>query len=165
MLMIKCPNKNTEEWKLLVDNLGEINAYRAFIANNDNLPTLDQVNNLIKEFENRVNYNLKLTNSLIKLSNNRGIIRTNTKDKPYIEKNITKVLSGQGVPLSQIKLMFDYLHNNNIKEISTIDLALELSSKFSYTIEVNTAKDNSSTDIEGSYISVAGKDFKLSGIG
>jgi len=34
----KCPNKNTTEWKNMVNHVGEFEAYRAFIAHDENLP-------------------------------------------------------------------------------------------------------------------------------
>jgi len=37
---MKCPNKNLEEWKLLVSELGEDEAYKVYIANGEEIPSL-----------------------------------------------------------------------------------------------------------------------------
>lgn len=42
-----CPNKNSDEWKALVEGLGEKEAYRVFIANGESVPTLPIIENLI----------------------------------------------------------------------------------------------------------------------
>lgn len=41
--MTKCPNKNTEEWKALVSSLGDVGAYKAWLANNEELPSLEEI--------------------------------------------------------------------------------------------------------------------------
>lgn len=47
-----CPNKNSAEWIKLVDSLGEREAYKIFIANNDQLPNMEVVDALIKAHNN-----------------------------------------------------------------------------------------------------------------
>ena len=62
-MSIVCPNKNTPEWKLLVNNVGEVKAYKLFIANNNEIPSLEEINKIDYNL-NRVNYNLKAVNIL-----------------------------------------------------------------------------------------------------
>ena len=50
-------------------------------------------------------------------------------------------MSGKGVPNDQINFIFDYLKSNNIQEISTEQLALELAGKYGFSVEINTAKE------------------------
>jgi hypothetical protein len=44
-----CPNKNSLEWKRLVSTLGENKAYAIFIANNERVPDMDTVNDILNE--------------------------------------------------------------------------------------------------------------------
>lgn len=46
---MSCPQKNLPEWKQLVENIGEINAYKSFIANGEVTPTQEQVDNIISK--------------------------------------------------------------------------------------------------------------------
>lgn len=47
---MSCPNKNTKEWKMLVDHLNsEFEAYRVFIAHNDSLPNVVTLTELKKK--------------------------------------------------------------------------------------------------------------------
>jgi len=47
---MSCPNKNTKEWKMLVDHVnGEFEAYRVFIAHGDSLPTVIGMTELKKK--------------------------------------------------------------------------------------------------------------------
>lgn len=45
--MIACPNPNTPEWKTLVAAIGEENATRAFVRNNNEIPTVEQAARLL----------------------------------------------------------------------------------------------------------------------
>lgn len=45
--MIACPNPNTPEWKTLVAAVGEQNATRAFVRNNNEIPTVEQAARLL----------------------------------------------------------------------------------------------------------------------
>lgn len=44
---MKCPNKNTDEWKELENALGEEMAYRAWFANNEETPSLEKAHKII----------------------------------------------------------------------------------------------------------------------
>jgi hypothetical protein len=152
--MLKCPNKNSQEWRYLVENVGEVNAYKIFIANGDELPDIGSAQDIVKSFEDNVHYNLKVIDSLLNISDKRKTIRTNTKDKPYIEENLTKSLSGLGVPSEQISLMFDYMKDNNITSISTEELAIDIAKHFGFVVKADVAKED-----KRQY----GQDFELDG--
>ena len=130
---MNCPNKNHPDWIKLVNALGEEAALKAFILNNEEIPNAD-------EYLKDVNFTLKVVDKLVNLSNVRTTIRLNSKEQPYIETNLRKTLNGQGVTNQQIDLIFDYMKSNNIKEISTKDLALEMAASYSFNVEINTAK-------------------------
>lgn len=44
----RCPLVSLPEWKLLVNSIGEDEAYRVFIANGEEVPTIEEVNELIR---------------------------------------------------------------------------------------------------------------------
>lgn len=44
----RCPLVSLPEWKLLVNSIGEDEAYRVFIANGEEIPTIEEVNELIR---------------------------------------------------------------------------------------------------------------------
>lgn len=46
--MTKCPNKNTEEWKALVSSFGDTGAYKVWLANNEELPSIDEIQKLVE---------------------------------------------------------------------------------------------------------------------
>jgi len=43
--MAKCPNKSHPDWRRLVDEVGEIEAYKYYIANGDEIPNYSQIEN------------------------------------------------------------------------------------------------------------------------
>jgi len=132
---MNCPNKNHPDWIKIVNALGEEAALKAFILNNEEIPDAD-------EYLKDINFTLKVVDKLVNLSNVRTTIRLNSKEQPYIETNLRKTLNGQGVTNQQIDLIFDYMKSNNIKEISTKELALEMAANYSFNVEINTAKAN-----------------------
>ena len=128
------------------------------ITNNPAWEQGDNIFNQKQALENEVAYRLKVVNSLINLTIPKGdkryslgdkpevlTIRLNSKKQPYIETNLRKRLNGKGVTNQQIDFIFDYMKSNNIQEISTEQLALELASKYGFSVEVNTAIDKEST--------------------
>jgi len=50
--MIACPNKSSAEYKYLVDQVGEKEAYRLFIANDNSLPNMDTIVKYANNFKN-----------------------------------------------------------------------------------------------------------------
>ena len=91
----------------------------------------------VEEDEN-INYNLKVVNALTDISRIRQTIRLNSKDKPYVETNLRKLLRGNSVTDQQIDLVFDYMRSNNLQEISTIDLIMNIASVFSFTMKIDS---------------------------
>jgi hypothetical protein len=103
-----------------------------------------------------VDYSLSIINALDKFINppqgkrfrkygeRKGIarqtLRLNTKEKPYIETNIKKALQGKGVTNQQIDLLFDYMKQNNFKEISVEDAIKGLKEQYGFVVDINTAK-------------------------
>ena len=59
---MRCPNKNDEEWKALVDRVGEFEAYLMYIDNDYNIPSEKEgfKDNLYEDIDER------LTDELIK---------------------------------------------------------------------------------------------------
>ena len=45
-MSVRCPNKKSPEWLKLVDNLGENEAYRVFLANDEEVPEMSVVDEL-----------------------------------------------------------------------------------------------------------------------
>ena len=45
--MKSCPNHNDSAYKLLKENLGKAGAYAVFIANGENLPTLEEAQQIV----------------------------------------------------------------------------------------------------------------------
>ena len=142
--------------KKIQDKLQKL--YPEIKLNITNSPVWEQGDNIFDQkqaLENEVAYRLKVVNSLINLTIPKGdkryslgdkpevlTIRLNSKKQPYIETNLRKRLNGKGVTNQQIDFIFDYMKSNNIQEISTEQLALELASKYGFSVEINTAKTN-----------------------
>ena len=133
-----CPNPNHPDFIALAEKLGEEEAYRQFMLNGNDIPNPDLYENVKSP---NVYFSLKVVNALQKISAIRETIRLNTKDKPYIETNLRKTLQGKGVYSEQIDFIFAYMKANNIQEISTEDLATQLASDYSYTVEVNISTE------------------------
>lgn len=79
---MRCPNKNTDEWRLLESELGEKEAYKVFIANGEDLPPLSVVQQLVaglkkdartnsnyKELKEGIDYTFNITPELSKIGN------------------------------------------------------------------------------------------------
>lgn len=52
--MRACPNKQSAEWKKLESSLGETDAYKVFLHNGSQVPTMPEVNKYISAFTNRL---------------------------------------------------------------------------------------------------------------
>lgn len=55
-MILQCPNKSSESWVSLVNKVGELQAYKEYIKNGNEIPTLDQVDYLesISELKDEV---------------------------------------------------------------------------------------------------------------
>jgi hypothetical protein len=66
---MKCPNKNSKEWITLKEALGINEAYRVFIANNEEVPSMIEVEFIIDNY-NKVPVNQKEVDILNKFNSN-----------------------------------------------------------------------------------------------
>lgn len=124
--MIACPNKNSPEWKALVEGLGELEAYKAFLANGEEVPDMEQVRQLTGNIQGRVNFNLKVIYSLL----------SNKVREPG--KNFQGFLNDlRNVPKDQLQLLKD----TYTQGMSKGELIASLLANYGYSIEINTAKD------------------------
>lgn len=107
-----------------------------------------------EEASNLVNYTLKVVDTLYDIGTPkkskhggtsqavRSTIKLNTKENPNIEKNLNKYLAGKGIPKEQIGYMFEYMRQNDIAEIGTLDLAEKLLAGLSQSVEVNVTRED-----------------------
>jgi hypothetical protein len=132
--------------------------YPEISLNITNKPTWEEGDNVLnqQEYDNAVNFRLKVINGLLKLATSkedkrtrkygevnepqRLTIRLNTKERPNLETNIRKTLNNNGVTNDQVDFVFKYMKSNKIAEISTEDLINQLAANYSFTVDINTAK-------------------------
>lgn len=112
-----------------------------YIDSNGNVMNQEEANNLVK-------YTLKVVDTLYDIGTAkpskhggnsqpvRSTIKLNSKESPNIEVNLTKYLAGKGVPKEQVEYMFDYMRQNNISEIGTLDLAEKLLFGLTQNVEI-----------------------------
>jgi len=152
--MATCPNTNLKEWKELSSSRGEDMAYFLWDKYNGNVPQSESKQNIVKS-------NLKAIDALSLLIRpnptkrtrkyneapgaSRMTIRLNTKERPNIETNLRKDLNGRGVSDTQVDMIFDYMKSKGIDEISVQDLIIGLTANNSFTVEVNTTREDSKT--------------------
>jgi hypothetical protein len=141
------------------------------------LPGDEGVYNQEQALTKAVNFRLKVVDSLMKLAEpketkrakkygeeaepERLTIRLNTKEKPYLENNIRKVLQGKSVPKDQIDYIFKYMRDNNLSEIPSNKLALDIAAKYSFPVEVF---DSESQDYRDSISVGGGKNYTVKAI-
>ena len=116
-----------------------------YVDSNDNVMNQEEVSNLVR-------YTLKVVDTLYDIGTAkpskhggnsqpvRSTIKLNSKESPNIEANLTKYLAGKGVPKEQIEYMFEYMRQNNISEIGTLDLAERLLFGLTQNVEIETAQ-------------------------
>jgi hypothetical protein len=121
-----------------------------------------------REYKNSVNYKLSLIQALERFINppqgkrfkkygerkgiERKTIRLNTKKRPNLETNLRKNLYGKGVTKQQVDLLIDYMKENNLKEAKVKDLIKSIKDKYSFVVEVNTAKENKAKNVNAGYL-------------
>lgn len=116
--MITCPNKNLQEWKDLVSQVGEARAGLLWVMVDGDTSKLDEVN-----------YDLKSVNIL-----------QSDKAKQIFEKgkknnwDLNKILTELAIPKEQKELILDS------GKTKLDDIVTDLLANFSYTVEINTAK-------------------------
>ena len=135
-MALRCPNKNTEEYKTLVSELGETRAYKVFIANDYSLPDMATVNSIIQKLKSEVQYNMKAVAILFTDKANQWFKKRDkfnwTGDLFY-----SKLSSELQIPKEQVEILksLDVKNPYNREELLTSLLA-----SYSYTIEINTTK-------------------------
>ena len=144
--MAHCPNKNLESWKLLVASRGEVLAYYLWDKYEGKVPESESNQSIVKA-------NLKAVQIL-----------NSDKAKQVFDKGhknnwtLDKILSELAIPKEQKEL---------IKELNQVDLdknITDLLANYSYTVEVNTAKEQGAkyhidgfrevTNVNGRYFTI-----------
>lgn len=117
----------------------------------DDIKYVDSNGNVMnqKEATKAVNYRLKVVDTLYDIGTAkpskhggtsqpvRSTIRLNSKENPNIEANLTKFFAGKGVSKEQIEYMFEYMRQNGIQEIDTLELAEKLLLSLTQNVEIN----------------------------
>ena len=109
-----------------------------------------------EEYSNKVNLTLKLIDTLYSLGTakpskhggeSQPVRKTVRVDNEQIKTNMAKMLASRGVPKEQIALMFEYMKQNDIGAIGTLELAEKLLFGLSTAVEINTARDRDKAQI------------------
>ena len=125
--MATCPNKNLNEWKSLVAARGENVAFYLWDKYEGDVPESESRTEIVKS-------GLKATNILQSPKANL-FFNTAVKNKITGESFWNKMQADLGIPKEQIELL---------KSFNTQDkgqLIASLLGNYSYTVEINTAKD------------------------
>ncbi len=125
-----CPNKNNSDYKELIQEFGEGNALAAWVLNGEKTPTIEQAAKLLNSPV--VSSQLKIVKALL---DPKATILFNKFYKSDPDK-FYKELLNIGATKDQIELIKD------IKASSINDLLTSLLANYSYTVEINTAKEN-----------------------
>ncbi len=127
-MQTKCPYKLLPEWVLLVDSLGENGAFGIFLANNEEVPTMEEVQIILNS--TNVNYQLKSVD-ILQSSKADEIFRKGDKNN----WNIDKILLELNIPKEQKELIKTFGTRNREEILSN------LLANYSYTVVINTAKE------------------------
>lgn len=122
-----CPNINTPEAKALINKLGLLGFYKAYIQNNFNIPSMESIEaipNMVDGLPKVVGIFNKNQSKLNQWFNNKAV----TKDVFW------KKFQELGVPKDQLELL------KNTEGESLDEIILNFISNYSYTVEINTAK-------------------------
>lgn len=130
-MSISCPNKRLKIWKDLVQQVGENKAYLLWAEYDGNVP-----DNYYKELpENLIKTGLKATDILM---SEKAIQMFNKGQKA--NWSLDKILTELQIPKEQKQLILD------LGITDREQIALELASKYSYTVEINTTKKKEDKD-------------------
>lgn len=112
----------------------------------------EQVFNQQSQIKDAINYRLKVVDSLLSMTvpkETKGTRKYGIKGEAERvtvrlskEANLRKTLARKGVPADQIDFVFDYMKSNNIQEITTEELALDIAAGYGYTVEVKVTIDD-----------------------
>src|SRR5690606_13827195 len=132
-----CPNKNLPEWKLLVDNLGEDEAYRIFIANGYEVPELNAVESLLTTYPDKnIQCSLIATN---RLQNPKAINWFNSLyKKGRVDEFLNKIQKDLQIPKQQVEIIRSLAVSKEYNSLE--ELIIDFSSAYSYTVSINLSK-------------------------
>lgn len=136
--MNTCPQKNSPEYVVLEKEYGEEKAILLYHMNGGELPTLQQADNI-------VNAKAKIVQAL---SNPKAQQLYTKFYKSNPDKFYTELLQ-LGSTKQQIDILRDI--NRRIPPQSAIDMMTNWAVEMSYTVEINTAKDNAD-DVRGEMV-------------
>ena len=148
MTPLACPNKNSPEWKALVEALGENYAYKVFLANDERVPEMRAVRAIVANTKsNEVNYEFKAAKILIDNIERILKLRNSIKDDDAFWNKVQKDFQ---IPKDQLQLFRD-------SEGDTLQNKLaSFLANYSYTVEINTATEGGNIGInKGKAISEA----------
>jgi len=133
--MIYCPNINLEGWKKMESRLGD-SAYYYYYLNDGEYLTDQQIDSILNN-ETKINkpnvvFEFKGVHLLIK---NLDIAKSLWKKIPNKKEFWDKIQNKLQIPKDQIELL-KITEGNSLEEI-----ILNFASNYSYTIEINTAKN------------------------
>jgi len=111
-------------------------------ANEHIIPVEDYEQRMIRP----INYTLNLTRALREVMPNRKTIRLPSKDKPYIEANLRKLLRSKGVNDFQINTLFEYMRQKDLQEVPTEDLIISLEADLAYGVETRLGTEEKITE-------------------
>jgi len=158
--MINCPNKNTDAWRSLNSLVPDLSNHiwhklEGQISDNGHpMEDVDRFNKLLEDNDNdykqtylqflgvedaKIDYQFRSVNNIIK-----NIIKIDNWSKQIKNQNqlFDKIQKDLGIPKEQIEL----IKQSEGKDIN--EKLLDFISKYSYTIEVNTATDNKKSSDE-----------------
>lgn len=136
--MISCPRKNLKIWKDLVKIHGENNSYSIWNYYEGNVPEKyyqESSNSKIPINENTVNFKLKSVDILLKLSDKQQQIWKSWQNGKLTNEQLLERLQ---IPKEQKQIVLDNLDI----ELSPDEVALDIVSKYGYTVEINIATSN-----------------------
>jgi len=130
MSELKCPNKSHADWKLLVNNIGELNAYKVWMANGEEIPSREAIGNIIEDYKSspEVSFSLKAV-ELLSSDKAKEVFTKGDKAGWSLDKKLSELQ----VPKDQKQIILDSGKTNRE------DIITDLLANYSYTIEVNTS--------------------------
>ena len=146
----KCPNKNSEEWKLLVSNIGEIEAYGIFIANSEEVPEMSICKEIVKKY-NKVD-NIQYNSQGEVLAPNGNVSKL-YKDIEKLEGVTNKQQALQLYKQTRSKEFKEWFGNSKVMDENSEPLIVYHGSKAQFDIFDNKGRINFDTinSIESTY--------------
>jgi len=127
-----CPNKSHPDWKYIVEQSDESTAYKLFIINGFDIPNKEYVDKYLTS----VSYNLKGVDIII---SNLPKIKSWETNKSIDKNTLWSKIQQLGISKQQIDLLKESEGNTVEEKLSSFV------ANYSYTVEINTAKENAKT--------------------